>query len=142
MNRLIQSKCSVMNSSGEFVIELKQTDVSCFILELTMLLMKQVYRLTFMFEDDIRVDMRLQDDLPHASKMIVNKKGNGLFFDFSVNHLEYLLAFLLRAYRDGVAEVDHIHLEGDYGPQSYDLTFIFDSYSPSLTPEEAAKLMT
>jgi hypothetical protein len=40
-----------------------------------------------------------------------------------------------------MAEVDHIHLEGEKDGCSFDLTFFFDASRPPMTPEEAAKLM-
>jgi len=57
------------------------------------------------------------------------------------NQLEYLQMFLMRTYRDGMAQVDHIHLEGTGEHGAKDLTFIFDTVAPPLSPEQMAKLM-
>jgi hypothetical protein len=54
--------------------------------------------------------------------------------------LGHLLATLLRAYRDQVAEVSHVHIEGLLDGAPYDLTVMFDVCKESMSPEEAKKL--
>jgi hypothetical protein len=51
--------------------------------------------------------------------------------------VKYLQAVLLRAYRDGMAEVDHVHVE----TTSIDLTFLFAVSAPPMSGEEAGRIL-
>jgi hypothetical protein len=62
-------------------------------------------------------------------------------FELGRNQVEYLRAVLLRALRDGAAEANHIHIEGELAGQQYDLTVMFQVSQPPMSPEEAAKRM-
>jgi hypothetical protein len=44
-------------------------------------------------------------------------------------------AFVLRAVRDGAAEVDHVHNEAS------DVTRLTDAVKPPMTPEQAERLL-
>jgi hypothetical protein len=51
--------------------------------------------------------------------------------------VKYLQAVLLRAYRDGMAEVGHIHVE----TTSIDLTFLFAVSAPPMSGDDAARIL-
>lgn len=84
----------------------------------------------------------LKKGLPDAdtSKCWIDVDKNGVrCVTLPVNQLEYLQSLLLKSYRDGAAEVNHIHLEGMEGKDSYDLNIVFDKAIPPLSPEEMKK---
>jgi hypothetical protein len=56
------------------------------------------------------------------------------------NQLEFIQAALLRAYRDGVAEVDHIHAEVTRQTGVYDVTLVFEHHRGPLPLDEAMRL--
>lgn len=47
-------------------------------------------------------------------------------FEMGTNHAGYLRVVLLRAYRDGWAEVNHVHIEAVLGDKLYDLTVMLE----------------
>ena len=65
--------------------------------------------------------------------------------ELTSNALGYLLHFFLQYYRDGVATVDHIDLEG-IDPTNHnreiDVVLKVTDYQPPLSPEELEKRMT
>jgi hypothetical protein len=72
---------------------------------------------------------------------VLRLSADRMMFSLSRNQAEYLEATLLRAYRDEMAEVNHIHLEGELDGSSYDLTLLFDVSRPPMSPEEATARM-
>jgi hypothetical protein len=46
---------------------------------------------------------------------------------------------LLRAYRDGLAEANHVHLDGTRQKHPFSLTFFFELYREPMSGEEAIK---
>jgi hypothetical protein len=57
------------------------------------------------------------------------------------NQAGYLQAVLLRAYRDQMAEVNHVHIEGQRSGTPFDLTVMFEVAREPMTPEDAKKLL-
>ena len=51
--------------------------------------------------------------------------------------IEYLQAVLLRAYRDGMAEIGHVHIETN----AADLTLLFSVSAPPMSADEAMRLL-
>lgn len=141
MDRVIKSSCPVVDGDNEFVVELRQSDISTLVIELCMLSMGVVKKIKLLFDAGNKLEIGFGATISPSGKAIVLRKKNWVAFELSPNQLEYLCAFLLRAYRDQVAEVNHIHIEGKEGDGEYDLTLIFDDYAPPLTPDEASKLM-
>ena len=82
-------------------------------------------------------------NVERGSKANVILSEEKVTFALSRNEVEYLQSFLLRAYRDGMADVGHVHVEGrlDGGGRDMDLTLLFELYRPPLSDTEAAKRM-
>lgn len=57
------------------------------------------------------------------------------------NQAGFLRNMLLRAYRDGLAEVNHTHLTLTTAAGEYDLTLMFPHHKEPLSPREAAVLL-
>ena len=55
------------------------------------------------------------------------------------NQIGYLEAVLLRAWRDSIAETNHIHLEGEREGRGFDLTVMFDMARPPMSGDEATR---
>lgn len=70
------------------------------------------------------------------------KFANGMMqLKITPGDLDYLLHFFLRYYRDGVAEVDHVDLQGvsvDDEEESY-ITFMVPEFIPPVNAEEAMR---
>lgn len=127
--------------TAEVVIELQQSLVASMALELTLLLA------------NLSTSLRLQPSagpaihLKHVagdqiSKATVAATANGaVIFALGTNQLGYLQAVLLRAYRDQVAEVNHVHIEGDREGAPFDLTIMFGVARSPMSAEEAELLL-
>jgi hypothetical protein len=142
MDRSLISDCTVINSSNEFVIELRQADVPIFALEILMITMGLINKLIIIFDEGInKLELRFDKKMAPGDKAPVFEKSGGFVFTLSANHLDYICAFLLRAYRDQMAEVNHIHIEGEKDGDAFDLTLLFENYVEPMTPKEASKLL-
>ena len=141
MTRVYNSYCTALKEKNEFVIELQQSSISGLVLELFMVMLGLIDRLVILFEGNIKLEVRLEKILSPGDKAVVKDTSEGIAINFSRTHLEYLCAFLLRTYRDQMAEVNHLHIEGEKEAVAFDLTFLFEIYAESLSPEEASKLM-
>lgn len=137
MNRVLRLPTSPLLGTSEVVLEVPHALVSGLALELALL--------TAGLSDSVRL-------VAKTGAAIVLSLGEGLTsradraedeasFEIARNQAEYLLMVLLRAHRDGTAEVNHVHIEGISSQSSFDLTILFELSAPPMTPEEAKKLM-
>jgi len=141
VNRSVKCDCSTISAENEFVVELRQSDVILFVLELSMLMMGLIKQLNVLFDSGNSLHFSLDENLVAGDRAAVKQKDKRLSITLSANQLEYICASLFRVYRDQIAEVNHLHIEGIKNSEGYDLTLMFESVSEPLTPEEAAKLM-
>lgn len=140
MKRILHPKSEILVGHAELVFELSPSDVTLWVLELTLLLGGYVDTLQVNFE---RATLLLQLD---GEKILSKAKILSTRPDFfrvrlGRNQAEYLHAVLLRAYRDGYGEVDHIHIFGDQAGESFDLTVCFERYAPPVAPEVAMQML-
>lgn len=139
MKRLSVINQEIIIGTAEIVVELAQADVASLTIELTLLLCAMSSALTLRSPAREQVELTLEspDVWGRAKKLAANH----VRFDLSRNQAEYLQAVLLRAYRDQMAEVNHVHLEGTNGNETMDLTLLFQVYKPPMSAEAAAKAM-
>ena len=134
MKRLLNTDSTVVMGPGELVLEVSQNEFGKWALEFTLLL-EGLTKITDMRIGKNRICISLSNDL-HADRLLAKKSGNGDFeFILPRNQAEYLQAKLLRAYRDEMAEVNHVHAEGFLDGKPFDLTMMFDVYRPPMTAE-------
>jgi len=141
MNRVVVLPVEPIVGDNEAVIECPQSLVAALALELSLLLTG--------FSDSLRLRAPLGMSIvitvglgSAVSKALVERAStNSLFFELGRNQAEYLQAVLLRAHRDGAAEVNHIHIEGMETNDPFDLTVMFELYSEPMSAEEAIKMM-
>lgn len=140
-NRFLSLPCESLQSSGEIVIELQQDVIPVIALELTILLCGLAKRLRLQPISSPAISLEiLADDF--ATKAVVTQAADGsVTFSLGLNQAEYFQAVLLRAYRDQVAEVNHIHIEGERVNLSFDLTILFRAFREPMSAEEAEKLL-
>lgn len=129
-------------SSTEVVIELPQEAVSSVALEMTLLIAGLAETLRIQPTRGPSVLFRLLAG-DRVSKAVVTRHADGMTaFSLGRNQAKYFQATLLRAYRDQMAEVNHIHIEGaDEDGSVLDLTVMFAVYREPVSPEEAQKLL-
>jgi hypothetical protein len=130
-------------SNGEIVVEIEQEHVGTWALGITLLLESLAEQLQIIsINGRERVLLMLQRSDPSAKETIVRRvERGGCSFIIATTQAQCLQAMLLRAYRDGVAEVNHMHIEGTLGESGFDLTFFFKSSQPPMSPAEAERLM-
>ncbi|MFY0582662.1 hypothetical protein ACN28S_57760 [Cystobacter fuscus] len=141
MNRFLASDDEIIFGQREAVVEIMQERFGVWTLELSLLLQGLAESLTVRSPNGGTLLLSLLAD-KRVKRSTVSRGGtNKLRFDLSRTQTEYLQTVLLRAYRDGMADVDHVHIEGEFAGTAYDLTFFFGASQPPMSAEEAAKRM-
>jgi hypothetical protein len=126
---------------GEVVIELKQAVVGSVALELALLLSGLVQSLRIQPDKGPQLLITVTDNDRVAKANVTLESNDTVSFQIGRNQAEYLQAVLLRSYRDEMAEVNHVHIEGWCLGASFDLTVMFEAAREPMTPEEAQKLL-
>jgi hypothetical protein len=139
MKRSVKTSATAIIGRGELVLEISQNEFGKWALEFTLLLEGLANSVEMRIGAENRLRIRLTNE-PHTDRLIAIKSGTG-DFEFIVprTQAEYLQATLLRAYRDEMAEVNHVHAEGFIDGKPFDLTIMFDVYKPPMTAEEAER---
>ncbi len=141
MNRFVQLANEPLLDSGELVVELAHAAVATLALELSLLLggLADSIRLSAKSGASVVLSLRGGDAVSkaEAQRMFTDT----VHFRLGTNQAEYLHAVLLRAYRDGAAEVNHVHIEGSDGHLSFDFTLLFERFCEPMTGAEAMKLL-
>ena len=139
MKRAVKTSAIAVIHRGELVLNVSHNEFGKWALEFTLLLEGLVKITDIRTGGKNRVRISLNDDL-QADRLLAIKSRNGDFeFVLPRNQAEYLQATLLRAYRDEMAEVNHVHAEGYMDGKPFDLTMMFDVYRPPMTAEEAER---
>ena len=143
MKRYLESEIEIIASSNEMIIEVDQAYYATLGLELTLLVNKLCESLTIRGRNAQVIVLSihsLTDDYIGRTR-IVCKSDTQMEFELSATQAEYLQASMLHAYRDKMAQVEHIHIEGYLDGKPYDLTVFFNSAVESLSEEEALELL-
>jgi hypothetical protein len=133
--------CESVLSPNEIVIEIKQEAVPRVAIEVALLTseLAESVRLQPSSGSSVSLEVREAD---RASKAIVTCAADAsVVFAIGRNQVEYLQAVLLRCYRDQMAEVNHVHIEGDRSGAPFDLTIMFDTYREPMSAEQAETLL-
>lgn len=139
MKRSLPIAQNFVFGDAEAVVELAQPEIGVLLIEATLLLCAMSSTLRLRSPAGQRIDLSIGSADVRAT--VEHVSGLNIAFILPRNQIEYLQAVLLRAYRDEMAEVSHIHLEGLREGVPFDLTFLFEAYRPPMSPEEAATLM-
>lgn len=138
MDRSIELQAgAVVEGDAEEVIELRQDEIAKMALEIVLLSHGLSDSLTVWTRSGHKLVLRLNDEDP--ARVRVTRGAQQLRYGIPGPLLGYLESTLLRAYRDGVADVNHIHLEGEIDDRSFDLTFLFALSRAPMSPEEVAR---
>lgn len=142
MKRTIQLRPdTIVVGDAEAVVEIAQAEVREMALEVALLGRKLNDTLSIFTRNGPKIVLRLLDAPQIAARARVSRNAQQqIRFDVPLNLLGYLEVVLLRAYRDGIAEVNHIHVEGDLNGAPFDLTVMFDISRPPMTPQEVERL--
>ncbi|MEZ4306427.1 MAG: hypothetical protein R3F14_00040 [Polyangiaceae bacterium] len=139
MNRSVEATGEVLSNSAEVVLELTPREVETWALEVELLLRGLSDRLTVRGDGGKHVVLTLDKGAASGRGRALRPDEHTFRFDLPANQLGYLQRALLVAYRDGVAEVNHIHIETDAGAGTFDLTVMFEVYRPPMPGEEATR---
>jgi hypothetical protein len=141
MNRFLASDDEIIFGQRESVVEILQERFGVWALEISLLLQGLAESLTVRSPNGGTLLLSLLADKSVKRSAVSRGGTNRLRFDLSRTQAEYLQTVLLRAYRDGMADVEHVHVEGAFAGTTYDLTFFFGASRPPMSAEEAAKLL-
>jgi hypothetical protein len=137
MKRSLAIAEDFLMNDDEIVVELSQQEVASAALEVTLLVASLGDAVVLRSARGQRVELSAR---PGNVRAIVQKVSSDHFqFVLATNQLGYLQMVLLRTYRDGMADVNHVHLEGTLMGKGFDLTIFFQVYKQPLSPEEVAK---
>jgi hypothetical protein len=141
IKRFLPLACESLLGPGDIVIELQQAVVANMALEITLLMSGSTESLRLQPSRGPAVYLRLTAEGPVGKAAVARAPDGSVMFTLGRNQAEFLHAVLLRAYRDQIAEVNHVHVEGDCGGSPFDLTIMFDKSREPISAEQAAKLM-
>lgn len=139
MQRFLSLKSETLVGPSESVVEVAHDEVGLLALEITLLLERLVDCLTV--NDPQGFGMMLVVASRQGGAAVSHAGTKRLSVELGRSQGEHLQAVLLRAFRDGAAEVNHVHLEGELEGRQYDLTIMFEVSQPPMSPDEAARLM-
>jgi hypothetical protein len=124
--------------TGEVVVSVPHDMVGPLALELSLLLFNGASSLRLAAQKGPGVVLTVGPGT-RVSTATAQREPNGLRFELGRNQAESLLAVLLRAHRDGAAQVNHIHIESELGGESFDLTVWFEQHMEPMSQEEAMR---
>ena len=139
MSRSLAVTQEFMFGDGEVVVELTKQQVEHLALEVTLLLCAMTSSLTLRSPSGQRVELTSGSNDVRAT--VYKLAATHVRFELGRNQAEWLQAVVLRAYRDQMAEVGHIHLEGQAEGKAIDLTLLFQIYKPPMSAQEASRAM-
>ena len=125
--------------ANEIVIEVKHDFVGSLALELTLLLSGLIESLRIRPDKGCQLVLTLTDSDRISKAIVTCISTNTLSFRIGRNQAEYLQAVLLRAYRDQMAEVNHVHIEGQRDGKPFDLTVMFEFARGPVSPKGGTK---
>jgi hypothetical protein len=141
MNRFLASDDEIIFGQRETVVEIMQERFGVWTLEISLLLHGLVESITVRSPNGGALLLSLLEDKRPKRSAVSRIGTNKLRIELSRTQAEYLQAVLLRAYRDGMADVEHVHIEGELAGTTHDLTVFFGASRPPLSAEEAAKAL-
>lgn len=124
--RSVSLPSQTSSGGAEFVLALEHAAVGSFALELTLLLTGLVETLRIRPVRGPKLQLTLIDAERVSKANVALDPMGATCFAIGRNQAQYLQAVLLRAYRDQIAEVNHIHIEGQNGGRLFDLTAMFE----------------
>lgn len=139
MNRFLASDDEIIFGQRETVVEILQERFGVWALEISLLLQGLAESLLVRAPNDGTLLLSLLADKNVKRGAFSLSEPRKLRFDMSRAQAEYLQIALLRAYRDGMADVEHVHIEGTFAGTAYDMTFFFGASRPPMSAEDAAK---
>lgn len=128
---------------GEAVVEIEQSQTGALALELDLLLhgLATTLAVGAGAGDRIVISFARGAGRPGERARALRPSRDRVELELALEPIARLQAVLLRAYRDGMAEVNHVHVECQLGAAPFDLTLFFRAARPPMTPEEAGRLL-
>jgi hypothetical protein len=143
--RLFRAKNDPLIGGTELVVEAEQAEVGTFALELTLLLEGLSEMVVILTPAGYRISLSIQKKEEkgrfEARTRVTQVDPMRMTFEIARTQAMYLQATLLCAYRDEMATVDHVHVEGFLRELPFDLTLFFAASRPPMTPEEIEKMI-
>jgi hypothetical protein len=127
--------------AAEIVIELDPPAVSSLALELALLLGGLANSLRVQSSKGPTLRLTLMDDDRVAQAVATRESDGSASFALGKNQARYLQVVLLRAYRDQMAEVNHVHIDGKHGETPFGLTVMFKVFREPMSPQQASRLL-
>jgi hypothetical protein len=126
----------VIVDAAEIIVEVALEEFGPLALELALLEAKLVPETTLRDPGGLQLCLRLLES--ESKRGVVSGTGTRrIGLELPAVTVGYLRAVLLRAYRDGMAEVDHVHVE----TTSVDLTLLFKVSQPPMSAEAAKEML-
>lgn len=136
--RVLQLSSDSVAGANELVVEIQQAEVGPLALEVGLLVSRLVESLHLRSRAGPSLTLSLINDDRLPKAIVTHQPDGARSFAVGINQTEYLQAVLLRAFRDGAAEVNHIHIEGQRDGEPFDLTLMFELYKEPMSEGEAA----
>jgi hypothetical protein len=138
MPRFLQIDQEIIPGDSEVIFELSPAETILIALEITLLLngISDGVKIGTSTGPYIELTVNVSEKWAKAAM----KAKNRIAFEIGKNQVEYLQMTLLRAYRDKVAEVNHVHIDGTLGEKEMNLTVMFKESAPPMSGEDAKRI--
>lgn len=142
--RIFRTKNDPVLGKTDLGFEVEQAEIGTFALELTLLLEGLSEMLVISTPAGYRISLSVQKREEkgrfEARTKVTQVDSMRMTFELARTQAMYMQATLLRTYRDEMAAVDHVHIEGFLRDLPFDLTLFFAAARPPMTPEEIEKM--
>jgi hypothetical protein len=139
----VDIKLNEWPDSLELAISFGDFSISEFCCELQLLIYGYAESLTIKSDSSRRiVSLRMDGETSRRdldAKVRFEESNQRVDVVLGKRHVEYWLCFFLKYYRDGLAEVDHIHLEDP--SEDREVTIIVSESQPPMPGEEARRIL-
>lgn len=126
----------MLMGENEVVVEISSDDVGRWALEFGLLLA----RLSDVLVVSTRgagLEFALMPTGPGEKRALAERRTESVIrFTLPQSGAGYIHAVLLRAYRDGAADVEHVHIGAMLAGREFDLTLFFDRYKPPSSEDD------
>ena len=142
--RIFRTKNDPVLGKTDLGFEVEQAEVGTFALELTLLVEGLSEMLVISTPAGYRISLSIQEKEQKgqfvARTKVTQVDPMRMTFEIARTQAMYMQATLLCTYRDEMAAVNHVHIEGFLRESPFDLTLFFAASRPPMTPEVIEKM--
>ena len=150
MERVVHNRASfnvpltLKEISGQTILDVDLAEIDLAGWCLALCLLKENLVKTIFLTGSKRLGITQSNRKELQGRATLNLTSNPLALSISATELDYWLAFFLKYYRDGEADVDHLDIEAEILPQRRETAYVtlhVKDARPRVSAEEAKKIL-